>query len=123
MALKPSTGGKAKSLFNPSLMPRRLLLALIVIVAAPLVLLGWLSASTYQQQQQETRKQLNRFFKTRLAEIDRSLADVFDEYARDLTEQLSENSLTLTNLQTLDRQHPIVRQSIWVDPNLSLIHI
>lgn len=103
-------------------MPRRLLLALFVLVAAPLVLLGWLSTSAYQEQQEATHKQLSGFFQARLVEIDRSLADVLDGYARDLTDQLQQDGNEFATLKSLDRRHPLTRQSIWVDGNDVLLY-
>lgn len=103
-------------------MPRRLLFALLLLVAAPLVLLGWLSASAYQQQQRQAREQLTRFFESRLAEIDRSLAEVFDSYRRSLQSELEDQPITIDRLRQLDRENPIVRSSIFVNKSGVLIH-
>ncbi|MEM1067755.1 MAG: HAMP domain-containing sensor histidine kinase [Planctomycetota bacterium] len=103
-------------------MPRRLLFALLLLVAAPLVLLGWLSASAYQQQQRQAREQLTQFFQSRLAEIDRSLLEVFESYQRSLRSRLDGRADTIAALRELELETPIVRSGIFVNESGMLIH-
>lgn len=103
-------------------MPRRLLFALLILVAAPLVLLGWMSASAYQQQRKAAREQLVFFYQSRLDDHDRSLKNVFKRYERELEQQLTQSSNTLATLRRLDREHPIVRQTMFVNDHGILIY-
>lgn len=103
-------------------MPRRLLFALLVLVAAPLVLLGWLSSSAYRQQQETARQELKFLYEARLDDHDRSLARVFDRYARDLESTLRKSDSPVTTLRKMDREHPAVRQTMFVDASGLLIY-
>ncbi len=60
------------------------------------------------------REQLELFFQARLAEIDRSLASVFDTYARELTAAIEKSDAPIETLRQLDRESPIVRTSLFV---------
>ena len=103
-------------------MPRRLLFALLVLVAAPLALLGWLSASTYQTQQQHAREQLDALIQSRLAEIDRSLSQIFDGYSRQLESAVAGPANVIGACRKLELESPIVRAGFFVNDRGLLIY-
>ncbi|NND96503.1 MAG: HAMP domain-containing histidine kinase [Pirellulaceae bacterium] len=103
-------------------MPRRLLLALLVLVAAPLVLLGWVSATAMATSQERARDQLRLLLRSRLVEIDRSTAKLFDDYARSLTGSLAKTTNVIEQLQQLQRTVPVVRQGLYVSSDGLLLY-
>lgn len=98
-------------------MPRRLLFALLLLVAAPLVLLGWVSATSMRQQRELAERQLGNLLTSRLVEIDRSLGDLFDGYARQLSGELNKPGNLTDSLRELKLDNPLVRQGMVVSPN------
>ncbi|MFK8115412.1 MAG: sensor histidine kinase [Rubripirellula sp.] len=103
-------------------MPRRLLFALLLLVAAPLVLLGWLSTSAHRDQQEAAREELVFLYRARLDDYDRTLRRVFGRYARDLEAKLRKSRNPLVTLQRLDREHPAVRQAMFVNEKGMLLY-
>ena len=103
-------------------MPFRLLLALLLLVAAPLALLGWLSSTSMRQQSEIARQQLQSVLRSRLIEIDRSLASVLDQYARRVGGKLDPSVEIKTRLRLLESTDPIVRQGILVDASGTMVY-
>jgi len=102
-------------------MPRRLLLALILLVAAPLVLLGWLSASSVRENRQQAESRLARLLSSQLADADRQVSGLFQRYAADLQGELVSSTETIETLKRLRREHPIVRQGMYVNGDGKLV--
>ena len=103
-------------------MPRRLLLALLILVAAPLVLLGWVSATATANSKKQAEEQLVTLLRSRLVEIDRSAAKLFDGYATHLTSELSRSPNVIAKLQVLRRKDPIVRQGVFVSNDGQILY-
>ena len=97
-------------------MPRRLLLALLALVAAPLVLLGWVSTSALKQSQAQAQQQYVGLLVTRLSEIDQAANKLFNDYARELTQEVSANpdQSSIDTLRQMRRKNPVVRQGVLV---------
>ena len=95
-------------------MPRSLLLAVIAMVAAPLVLLGWLSATTVRERQRTSQQRIVALLETRLSEIDRSLTEIFDDYARHIRSRVEGPGRLVDRLVDMQREDPIVRRSLLV---------
>ncbi|TWU49161.1 sensor histidine kinase [Rubripirellula reticaptiva] len=99
-------------------MPKLLFLALTLLVAAPLVLLGWLSASQYRSQATLARQRIDELMQSQLADLDSSVAVVFDGY-----EAALKDTPTLINaISQFDRSMPMVRTSMVVDRRGNLLY-
>ncbi len=103
-------------------MPRRLLLALITLVAAPLVLLGWVSATSLRDQRDAAERQVQGLLRSRLVEIDDSLAKIFDDYVRRLAAEWDSPGNLPDLLRELELNDPLVRKGILVSDNGVLVY-
>ena len=103
-------------------MPRSLLVALIALVAAPLALLGWVSTRAMRDSQAAAKQQIEYLIKSRLAEIDQSVSQVFNNYQRRIGAALARQPQTIEALKTLKRRDPAVRQGIFVSSDGQIIY-
>lgn len=103
-------------------MPRVLLFALLILVAAPLALLGWVSAASMRRQGEIADAQVRSLLRSRLSEIDTSLASVIDGHARRLSTQIAGQADVTDALYQLELHDPTVRQGIMVSGSGILVY-